>query len=125
MLVGTYPQIKNDLPGGVKIIIKMSSVLNVSNGSNKSEEFSLNNIEVLVDKKEQTQFKRAHIVQYLGIACVITSTAKLSEEDIGSRVFLQAEGGIYSMDPSREDAQDHDIFILLTGALYVTVNVNS
>ena len=29
------------------------------------------------------------------------------------------------MDPSRKDAQDHDIFILLTGALYVTENVNS
>ena len=26
------------------------------------------------------------------------------------------------MDPSRKDAQDHDIFISLTGALYVTVN---
>ena len=26
------------------------------------------------------------------------------------------------MDPSREDAQDHDIFISLTGALYVTIN---
>ena len=26
------------------------------------------------------------------------------------------------MDPPRKDAQDHDIFISLTGALYVTVN---
>ena len=26
------------------------------------------------------------------------------------------------MTPSREDAQDHDIFISLTGALYVIVN---
>ena len=26
------------------------------------------------------------------------------------------------MDPPREDAQDHDIFISLTGTLYVTVN---
>ena len=103
----------------------MSSVLNVSNGSSKSEEFNLNNIEVLVDKKEQNWFQRAHIGKYLGIARIITSTAKLSEENIRSWAFLQAEVGIYSMDPSREDAQDHDIFILLTGALYVTVNVNS
>ena len=103
----------------------MSSVLNVSNGSSKSEEFNLNNIEVLVDKKEQNWFKRAHMLQYLRRAHIITSTTKLSEEDIRSRVFLQAEAGIYSMDPSRKDVQDHDIFILLTGALYVTVNVNS
>ena len=37
----------------VEIIIKMSSVLNVSNGSSKSKEFNLNGIEVLVDSKEQ------------------------------------------------------------------------
>ena len=35
---------------------------------------------------------------------------------------MQAEGGIRSMDPLREDAQDHDIFISLTGALYIIVN---
>ena len=39
-----------------------------------------------------------------------------------SRAFLQAKGGIYSTDPHREDALDHDIFISLTGALYVTLN---
>ena len=84
----------------------MSSLLNVSNGSSKSEEFSLNDIEVLADnnpKKHQkplsTQtmitnwFKRAHIGRYLGIAHIITSTSKLSEEDKRSRAFLQAERG--------------------------------
>ena len=100
----------------------MSSVLYVSNGSNKSEELNLNDIEVLVDSGDQNWFKRAHIGQYLGIAHIITLTAKLSEEDITSPAFHQAEGGIHSMDPPREDAQDHDIFISLMGALYVTVN---
>ena len=83
--------------------IKMSSLLNVSNGS-KSKEFNLKDIKVFVDNKEQNWFKRAHIAQYLGIACIITSTTKLAEEDIRSRAFLQAEGGICSMDPPREDA---------------------
>ena len=83
--------------------IKMSSLLNVSNGS-KSKEFNLKDIKVFVDNKEQNWFKRAHIAQYLGIACIITSTTKLAEEDIRSRAFLQAEGGIHSMDPPREDA---------------------
>ena len=69
-----------------------SSLLNVSNASNKSEEFSVNDIEMLADKKEQNWFKRAHIGQYLGIARIITSNRKLSEEDKRSRAFLQAEG---------------------------------
>ena len=71
----------------------MSSLLNVSNASDESEVFSLKEIEVLVDSGDQNWFKRAHIGQYLGIACIITSTVKLSEEEIRSRAFLQAEGG--------------------------------
>ena len=100
----------------------MSSLLNVSNASNESEVFSLTEIEMLVDSGDQNWFKRAHIGQYLGIAHIITLTAKLSEEDITSPAFHQAEGEIHSMDPPREDAQDHDIFISLMGALYVTIN---
>ena len=38
--------------------IEMSSLLN---GSSKPEEFSLNDIEVLVDNKGQDWFKRAHV----------------------------------------------------------------
>ena len=37
--------------------IKMSSLLNVSNGSSKPEEFSLNDTEVVVDREEQNWFK--------------------------------------------------------------------
>ena len=94
-----------------------SSFLNVFNARKKAEEFSLKDIEVLLDNKEQNWFKRTHIGRYLGIARIITSATKLSEEHIKFRAFLQAKGGIYSMDPHREDAQDHDIFISLTSAL--------
>ena len=76
----------------------MSSLLNVSNGSGKPEEFSLKDIEVAVDSEEQNWFKRAHIGRYLGIARIITSTSKLSEEDKKTRAFLQAEVGISCMD---------------------------
>ena len=65
-------------------------------------------------------FKWSHIGQYLGVARIITSTTKLSEKDIRSLAFLK--GGFVARIPPREDPQDHDIFILLTGALYVTVN---
>ena len=101
----------------------MSSVLNVSNGRSRPEKFSVKDIEVLVDKKEQIWFKRAHIARFLGIACIITSTGKLSGEDIRSWTFLQAKGEIHIMDSPREDAQDHDIFISLTDTLYVTVKI--
>ena len=100
----------------------MSSLLNVSNDSSKSEEFSINDIEVLADNKVQNLFKRACIRQYLGIACIITSPSKLSEEVERSLAFLQSGGEIRSVDPPEEDAQDHDFFISLTGALYVTVS---
>ena len=43
--------------------IEISSLLN---GSSKPEEFSLNDIEVLVDNKGQDWFKRAHVEIYLG-----------------------------------------------------------
>ena len=44
-----------------EVQIKISSVLNVSNGSSKPEEFSLNDIEVLVDNKESRLGLRGHI----------------------------------------------------------------
>ena len=68
--------------------------MNVSNdASRKPEEFSLKDTEVFVDSKERNWFKRVHIGRYLGIAHIITLTAKLSEEDLRSWAFLQAEGG--------------------------------
>ena len=81
---------------------------------------------MFVDNKGENWLKRAHIGQYLGIAHIITLTAKLSGEGIRSRGSLRVEVGIHSMDPPPPappaPLQDPDIFILLTGALYVTVN---
>ena len=94
-----------------------SSLLNVSNGSSKSEDFTLNDIEVLVDNKEQNWFKRAHIGQYLGIARIITSTSKLSEEDIRAWAFLQTKGGVR---PGCKDYNNEwDIFLSRRGVLHV------
>ena len=44
-----------------EVQIKMSSLLSVPIASNKSEGFSFNDIEVLVDSKDQNWFKRAHM----------------------------------------------------------------
>ena len=46
--------------------MKMSSLLNVFNDSSRPEEFNLNDIEVLVENKEQNWFKRAHVGKFLG-----------------------------------------------------------
>ena len=66
--------------------IKMSSLLNVSNGSSKSEELSLNDIEVLVDKKEQNWFKRAHVGNFLGLVHIYRSKAMLAGKDQKTRL---------------------------------------
>ena len=53
--------------------IKMSSVLNVSNDSSKSQELSIKDIEMLVDSEEQNWFKRSHAGTFLGLEDIRTS----------------------------------------------------
>ena len=102
-------------------LIKISSLLNVSHDSSKPEEFNLKDVEVLVDSNVQNWFKRAHVGKFLGIVNIRRSTAKLANEGQKTRPFLQAEGGVHIM-TSREDVQDHDIFVSQTGTFYVVVN---
>ena len=97
-------------------------MLNASNGSGKPEEFNLKDIEVIVNGKEQNWFRRAHVGKFLGLVHIHISMSKLTNEDQKTWVFLQAGIGCHIMTLPREDAQDHGIFISLTGALYVTVN---
>ena len=99
----------------------MSSLLNVSNSSSKPEEFSLKDIEVLVKSEEQNWFKRYHVGNILGLVHIYRSTSKLADKDQKTQAFLQAERGCHNVTSHGEDAQDHDIFISLTGTLYVNV----
>ena len=115
-------QIQKNFFDQKELQIKMSSLLNVSNVSSKSEEFSLKDIEVFVDSGEQNWFKQAHVGKFSGLVNIHRSTAKLADKNQKTRTFLQGEGGCHIVTPPREDAQDHDIFISRTGALYVTVN---
>ena len=50
----------------------MSSLLNVSKASNKSEDFSLKDVEVPVDSEEQNWFKRVHVGKILGLKHIDT-----------------------------------------------------
>lgn len=71
------------------------SLLNVSNSS-RFKEFNLKDIEMLVENKEQPLFKRIYAGRYVGIACIITSTIELAEDDMKSRPLLQAERETHS-----------------------------
>ena len=69
--------------------IKMSSLLNVSNdASRKPEKFSLKDIEVIVDSKEQKWFKRAHVGKFLGIENIRTSLNDLDKCEMLTRQEL-------------------------------------
>ena len=63
----------------------MSSVLNVPNGSSKSEEFNLNDIEVLVDSEEQNCFKRAHVRKFLSLKHIDTPEGGLDKCEMATR----------------------------------------
>ena len=65
--------------------IKISSLLNVSNGSSKSEKFSLKDIEVFVDSEEQNWFKWAHMGKFSGIVDIGTSLNALEKCEMLTR----------------------------------------
>ena len=68
-----------------EIIIKMSSLLNVSNGSSKPEEFNLNDLAVVVDSEEQNWFKRARVGKFLGLKHIDTSVDGLDKCEMPAR----------------------------------------
>ena len=105
----TISRLRKILPlPGPEIIIKMASLLNVSDGS-KSEQFNLKYIKVLVDKNDQNWFKKAYVAKFLRLVHIHRSTARLADEDQKTQPFLQAVGSCHVTSP-REDAQDHNIF---------------
>ena len=67
-----------------------SSLLNVSNGTNKSEEFSLKDIEVLIDSEGKNWFKRAHVGKFLGLAKILISVEGLDTEEMPQKDDIKA-----------------------------------
>ena len=66
----------------------MSSVLNVSNANSKSEQFSLKDIEVLVDSEEENWFKQARVGIFLEIENIRTSLNGLEKCEMLTRQEL-------------------------------------
>ena len=104
--------------------IKISSLLNVSNGSSsKIEEFILKNIEVFVDSKKQNWFKRGHIGKFLGIHDIWTSLNGLQKCEMFTRQELVPGGRVTSGFSAPKDQQNKtDKFLSVFGVMYAIVN---
>ena len=101
----------------------MSSLLNVSNASNKPEEFSLNDIEVIVDSEGENWFKRAHVGKFLGLAKVLMSVKGLDTQEMSQRDDIKAMVSNPYPWPRPKDQQNKtDKFLSVFGVTYVIVN---
>ena len=58
----------------------MSSLLNVSYANRKPEEFSMKNIEMVVDNEGENWFKRANVGKFLGLTKILTSAKGLDAQ---------------------------------------------
>ena len=104
--------------------MKISSLLNVSNGaSRKSEEFTLKDIEVFVDSDEQKWFKRAHVGKFLGIEDIRTSLNGLEKCEILTRQELvPTRRGTPGWHGPKNQQNKTDKFLSFFGVMYVIVN---
>ena len=100
----------------------MSSVLNVSNGSSKPEEFSLIGTEVLVDSEEQNWFKEAHVEKYLGLSQTEKSLVGLDKCEIRARNEFNLTHTTTTGSPGPKDHQNKtDKFLSVFGVMYVII----
>ena len=91
------------------------SLLNVSSAINKPEEFSLNDIEVVVDSEGENWLKRVHVGKYLGLAKILMSVEGLDKRErheFGSICVSYCAG-------TKDQQNNTDIFILRKGVKYV------
>ena len=107
-----------------RITNKMSSsLLNVSNGSSKSEDFSLNDIEVFEDSGEQNWLKRAHVEKFLGIEDIRTSLNGLEKcEMITRQELIPTRHSTPVWSGSKDQQNKTDRFLSVFRVMYVIVN---
>ena len=100
----------------------MSSLLNISNGSSWPEEFSLSNIEVLVDSKEQNWSKRAHVGKFLGLKHIDTSVRGLGKCKMPTRNDIKATPyGTGGWSRPKDHQNQTNKFLSVFGVMYVIV----
>ena len=103
-------------------MIKMSFLLNISNGSSKSEEFNLKDIEVLVESEEQNWFKRAHVGKFLGLKYIDTSVGGLDKCEMLTRNNIKASlHGTGGWSGSKDHQNKTEKFLSVFGTMYVII----
>ena len=80
-----------------KVQIKISFLLDVSNGRSRPEEFK--DIEVFVDSEEQNRLKRANVGKFLGLVHIQRLTARLAGKDQKTRLSRRLREGIIMRHP--------------------------
>ena len=103
---------------------KMSSVLNVSNDSRKSEEFSAKDIDVLVESEEQNLFKRAPVGKFVRLEDIRTSLNGLEKCEILTRQeLIPTRHGTPGWYGPRDQQNKMDKFLSFFGGMYVMMSV--
>ena len=103
--------------------IKMSSVLNVSNDSDKPEEFSIKDIEVFVDSEEQKWFKGAHVGKFVGLEDIRTSLNGLEKSEMLTRQeLIPSRCALLGWSGPKDQQNKTDKFLSVFGAMYTIVN---
>ena len=100
----------------------MSSALNASNDSSKSEEFSLKDIEIFVDSEEQNWFKRAHEGKFLGLEDIRTSLNGLKKCEITRQELIPTRRGTPGWSGPKDQQNKTDKFLSIFGVMYVIIN---
>ena len=107
---------------GPKIIIKMSSLLNVSNTRSKSEKCNPKDIEVLVDSEKQNWFKWVHVGKSLGHKHIDTSVAGLYKCEMPTRNDIKTTPhGREGWSGPKDHQNKTDKFLSVFGAMYVII----
>ena len=100
----------------------MSSLLNASNASNKSEEFSLKNIEVLVDNEEQNWFKQTHVGKFLGLKHIDTSVESPVKCEMPTRNGIKTTlHGTEGWSGPKDHQNKTDKFLSVFGVMYIII----
>ena len=98
------------------------SLLNVSNAGSKPEEFSLNDIEVVVDSEGENWFKRAHVGKFLGFAKILISVEGLATQEMPQRDDIKAMvSNPYPWSRPKDHQYKTDKFLLIFGVMYVII----
>ena len=97
-------------------------MLNVSNDRSKSEEFNLNNTEMIVDSEEQNWFKWTHVGKFLGLKLIDTSVESLDKCEMPTWNGIKTTAhGTASWHGPKDHQNKTDKFLSAFGVMHVII----